>query len=261
MMHLLSVYKMYVALRTQFVETIMQRCPGADANMLVEHALGGSLKFADAYVLWHYLQKHRPARVLEVGSFLGFSSRWLLECGREWDLRVTSVDPNIRHRIFNRPRDILQAYNAQYCGKQLEVITAFLGEFGDSVDWHYKKEIAKKPSFRDELLASRPVIDANWERKFDFIFIDGDHSYASARNNFEICLQLLAPGGMITMHDAVSWPGVAQFMKELRAAYDGKAQVDVVEGRYVFEHPAVAVECVKDVDGIGVFCPGQAPRA
>jgi hypothetical protein len=37
----------------------------------------------------------------------------------------------------------------------------------------------------DEFIRDRLIIDKSWERKFDFIFIDGDHSYDSVMNNFE----------------------------------------------------------------------------
>ncbi len=253
MKNILSVYAKFVALRNEFTETVLRCHPGVNADILLENALGGSLKFADAYVLWYYMQHHRPRRVLEVGSFLGFSSRWLLECGRQWGGRVTAVDPNIRHRIFNNPGRILREYNAAFLGRELEVVTAFLGEFGVCVDWHYQKEIREEPSFRERLLDGRPVIGADWGRTFDFIFIDGDHEYASARNNFEICLHFLTADGVIALHDAVTWPGVARFMRELEARYGDLAHVETVMAKHVFEHPAVAAECMKAIDGIGIF--------
>jgi predicted O-methyltransferase YrrM len=261
-MNLQSVYMKYVALRSEFTEMILRRFPGVNTEILLENALGGSLKFADAYVLWHYMQRHKPKQVLEVGSFLGFSCRWLLECGKDWGVGVTAVDPNIRHRIFNTPKSLLCEFNAAFLDRQLEVVTAFLGEFGQCVDWHYEQEIRNDPMFRDRLLDARPVIGPDWGRTFDFIFIDGDHEYDSARNNFEICRRLLRPGGVIALHDAVTWPGVRRFMEELQDRYGDTAQVETIVAKYVFDHPVVAAECVRDIDGIGIFCgePASGPQ-
>jgi hypothetical protein len=38
-------------------------------------------------------------------------------------------------------------------------------------------------------------------RRFDVVFIDGYHEYASSRRDLELGLQLLAPGGMLVAHD------------------------------------------------------------
>ncbi len=47
----------------------------------------------------------------------------------------------------------------------------------------------------EALLAGRPV---------DFLFIDGDHSYAGVRADFELYSPLVRDGGLIALHDIVS---------------------------------------------------------
>ncbi len=39
------------------------------------------------------------------------------------------------------------------------------------------------------------------KREFDFIFIDGDHSYEGVRGDFQLALGLCVPGGRIVFHD------------------------------------------------------------
>ena len=51
---------------------------------LVRHAQAGSIKMYDAIILAELIEAHRPARILEVGSFIGFSTRWFLEISRPW---------------------------------------------------------------------------------------------------------------------------------------------------------------------------------
>jgi predicted O-methyltransferase YrrM len=55
----------------------------------------------------------------------------------------------------------------------------------------------------------------------DFILIDGDHSYAGAKRDFELYRSLVAPGGIIAFHDIVPGSehrvgGVPQLWQELK---------------------------------------------
>ena len=49
---------------------------------------------------------------------------------------------------------------------------------------------------------------------FNFLFIDGDHSYEGCKADFEAWSPLVKPGGMIAFHDN-NLPGVAQVLKEI----------------------------------------------
>jgi predicted O-methyltransferase YrrM len=60
------------------------------------------------------------------------------------------------------------------------------------------------------LLAGRPL---------DFLLIDGDHSAYAVRRDFELYAPLVAPGGMIALHDICLAGGVKEFWPELKARY------------------------------------------
>jgi len=62
--------------------------------------------------------------------------------------------------------------------------------------------------------SSTKIINKSCNRKFDFIFIDGDHNYKSVINNFEIAKELLTNNGCITFHDALSWKDVNRALIE-----------------------------------------------
>src|SRR5581483_8714947 len=156
-------------------------------------AVCGSIKLFDALHLLGLLRDPAPADILEVGTFLGFSACWLSQCAPE--ARVVSIDANIPHRRFPRPQDVAREFVRER-GARVELVTARFG--------------------------SGAV-----RRKFDFIFIDGDHAYESAISDFETALALLKPGGRIAFHDALSWPSVRLAIGELRRRHrrDGRMRV------------------------------------
>lgn len=58
----------------------------------------------------------------------------------------------------------------------------------------------------------------------DFLFIDGDHSYAGVRRDFEMYAPLVRSGGIVAFHDVSQRPtgvthGVAEFWREFAAAH------------------------------------------
>lgn len=66
------------------------------------------------------------------------------------------------------------------------------------------------------------VQQATGRRPVDFLFIDGDHTYAGVKADFELYSPLVREGGLIALHDIHQRPEeprieVWQFWKELRA--------------------------------------------
>jgi predicted O-methyltransferase YrrM len=53
--------------------------------------------------------------------------------------------------------------------------------------------------------AARELI-ANDSQRFDFVFIDGDHSWEGLQADWEGWSQLIAPGGVVGLHDSRSSP-------------------------------------------------------
>ena len=216
------------------------------------HAREGSIKFTDAYILKQILHKYKPATILEVGSFVGFSTRWLLEITKSWNAKVTAVDPNIRHRVFDDPHSILIKFNSRFYPERLEIVCGFFGPYDDNIYYDYEHyEPRMERSQVDELLKQKLVIDKSWNRKFDFIFIDGDHTYESVMNNFEIATGLLNDGGSIAFHDALSWMGVNKALKELKVKYRDGAEV----GIYGSADRALFRPFGVHIDGVGLFRP------
>ena len=60
-----------------------------------DHGLGGKIKFADAWILQAILATYKPTTILEIGSFLGFSTRWFLE--------ITAREDNVARPEYQAP--------------------------------------------------------------------------------------------------------------------------------------------------------------
>ena len=56
-------------------------------------------------------------------------------------------------------------------------------------------------------------------KRYDMLFIDGDHSYEGVKKDFEMYLPLVRQNGLIVFHDIYSEPGVAKFWSEARQKY------------------------------------------
>ena len=59
-------------------------------------------------------------------------------------------------------------------------------------------------------------------RQLDLLFVDGDHSYAGVRADFEMYAPLVRPGGVIAFHDIAVQPPpseVARFWNEIKPRY------------------------------------------
>lgn len=110
----------------------------------------------------------KDGEVLEVGAAYGYSTVALAQVAR----RVTSVDPHNDH----------QSYGA---------LMSNLGMYGLAG----KVEVIRQYS----LIALVELIAAG--RRFDLVFIDGDHSANGVENDLTCALKLVRPGGYIALHD------------------------------------------------------------
>jgi len=78
-------------------------------------------------------------------------------------------------------------------------------------------------------------------RRLSVLFIDGDHTYAGVRADFEMYSPLVRPGGIVAFHDIAPQPfpnEVARFWKEIKPGY---------------RHKEIVHSTSKDAMGIGVL--------
>lgn len=69
-------------------------------------------------------------------------------------------------------------------------------------------------------------LDEAYPDGIDFAFIDGDHSYAGVKNDFDVIYPRIKPTGVIAFHDTMMIDGCREFMLDLREKYhDGTYDV------------------------------------
>jgi len=188
---------LYIASLMRYLVVVYKESAENCDRLKMLHAFSGSIKLIDAIYLAKLLRREKPKDILEVGSFLGFSCNWLLTVSSPWNARVVAVDPNIAHRGFSNPRHILRKVNDVFSDR-LTIVTAYFGTPPAG-----ERENAK-------------VIDSGWSEKFDVVFVDGNHSYESVINNFQVGSTLLRPNGVIAFHDAISWPEVSRAIEDIK---------------------------------------------
>src|SRR3954447_1859565 len=149
----------------------------------------------------------RPERVLEIGA-AGGGTLFLLARVAAADALLLSVElPEPGQRGVRMSREL--PYRLLGCrGQHVRLLRA------DS-----------------QTLEARAVVEQHFSGlPLDLLFIDGDHSAAGVRRDFELYAPLVRDGGLIAFHDIVPGPerfvgGVPAFWEELAHDHDTEALV------------------------------------
>lgn len=134
------------------------------------------------HVLYGLVRALKPRHIVEIGSARGKSTCILaLACLDNGQGKVHAIDPHME----NEWTDVgTSGYTLPFLRERLRMY-----ELGAYVD------IVVKTS---EMAA------ASWSESIDFLFIDGDHSYAGVRNDFELFRGWLTNDALVCFHDS-SW--------------------------------------------------------
>lgn len=209
----------------------------------LEEFIGGSIKREEASLLYNLVIQEKPKNVLQVGTFLGFSTLIIAEALKHnGEGKIFAIDPEIPHRKISNPVDIARkACTERGLSDRIEFIS---GWFSNVPYWSDKK-------------ISREVVGPSLIHQIntlDFIFIDGDHSIMSAISDFALVASSLRINGICTIHDVCSHNSVKQaitailadktiermFDFSLLGSHDGLAVF-----RKVKEYVSVKI-CIKD---------------
>lgn len=178
--------------------------PDFDAQpvTLAELPLGPwSSPLVDLVILTKFAACLRPRRVLEVGSFRGFTARMLAAHTPE-TTRLVTVDRDPRHG---------SAYRGTPLAARIERRVGVVGP---------------------------EVFAGDGPGSYQLIFLDAEHAYAEVRHDTEVLLPLLAPDGILVWHDYAPWGhysgrnGVPTLVHELAA----RIPVAAVSGTWMAVH-------------------------
>ena len=162
----------------------------------------GMLSAREAIALMSIVAVESPREVLEIGTFMGHTTRALadnLPAGivHTVDLPLNFSEPEtVAGQI---PKDDFHLIKRRVVGRE------------------YKGQPAEariKQHFGDSAL-----IDFSEFGQPDFFFIDGAHTYEYCKQDSEKCFELCNGRGTFIWHDCDEWhPGVVKFVNEWRAA-------------------------------------------
>jgi predicted O-methyltransferase YrrM len=154
--------------------------------------VSGWLGPAEGRLLYRLAATADPAgRIVEIGSWQGRSTIWLAagaKAGR--GARVAAIDP---HRGMSLRRE----------GETTEpALRANLARAGlsDQVD---------------VVVATSEEAAAGWQDPVSLLWIDGDHSYESARHDLGLWEPHLLPRASVAFHDTFVFPEVERVVREL----------------------------------------------
>jgi predicted O-methyltransferase YrrM len=149
---------------------------------------------------WLAEQASKHKMIAEVGSYLGRSTRAMADNTSGVIYAVDTWKGTLADEKF--PKEPHEGY--------------FLDEFTKNLGDHLWNGTVK--ALRMTSLEAAAAFSGDGTR-FGFIFIDGDHSYESVRNDILAWRPLLEKGGTISGHDfdIGGYPGVVQAVRELIA--------------------------------------------
>lgn len=136
---------------------------------------------------------------LEIGTCRAESTAFLLEkCPNI--LKLYTIDPYVAYD------DWVGNINQEVIDKFMAVAQKNLEPYGDRV------QMIREPSSR----AAGMITTITDKPEFDFIFVDGDHSYEATLADCEAYYPLLKKGGFFCGHDYSSIPDVKRAVDEFR---------------------------------------------
>lgn len=257
------------------------------------HGIDGSITWERAAPLAQFVDMCKPKHMLEVGSFLGLSSNFFLRVMEPWGGKLTSVhtpparmtnhtphearthvwsvpftirqvDPNVRHRVFDAPRDFYERMNGGFMhgdgtstegGARPADVAPGAGtpprltrvdgfwrakDSFESGHWDYQnRPPILAPAELEKIFAARPVVrPEDLGRSFDMAFVDGAHEEAAVRGDFESLMHVLQPGACVIFDDvdAATWSGTASAVRKIgrEAARDGTGLMLYGDGTALF---------------------------
>jgi predicted O-methyltransferase YrrM len=160
---------------------------GGKVSTILHYALW-RLRFAEATTQTTRAERDAIARhasgrrrLVEVGVWHGVTTK-RLRAAMPPDAELWAIDPYVRGRLGVSFPELIARF---------EVSTVENG----SVRWVRATGAEAAAQFRRETGAGA-----------DFVFIDGDHTFEGIRTDWEAWSELVAPGGVVCLHDSRSSP-------------------------------------------------------
>jgi len=126
--------------------------------------------------------KYKTESMLEVGSASGANAKVFCEILGVKELFI--VDNNLHSRHVSRPENLAKINYKEYVGDS---------QTKQASDWLF-----------------------SFNKKFDIVYIDADHSYHGVKNDVNNYLQFVKDGGLMIFHDSMCCEGVYRLIEEYK---------------------------------------------
>ena len=138
---------------------------------------------------------------VEIGCLDGYSSAVILDAS---ELHLTSIDPFIPDSMEKTLIGSKEKYLANVApyGNRAELIE----DYSHKVTGYFGYDIFEYDAITRLPSVQKPTVE------LDFLFIDGDHTYAAVWQDYHDYAPRLKPGGILAIHDArMNRPGGANY--------------------------------------------------
>ncbi len=170
-------------------------------KLLVQKYEEGMLPSHEAMTLLSILGAEKPKEVLEIGTFMGHTSKAMAENLPGSVIHTVDLPPDFSVQLDSGgalPKDDFHLIGRRAVGREFRghvIESAIKQHFGDTAKINFKE--FGSPSF---------------------FFIDGSHTYEYCKQDSEKCLALCGGVGTFLWHDCdTEHPGVVKFLSEWRA--------------------------------------------
>jgi predicted O-methyltransferase YrrM len=184
-----------------------------------------SIKEPDAKVLFDTIQKTNARKIVIIGAYKGVSTLVALQAVnyKDYDY-IINIDPFFNNYIAgDNYESIFDQALSGY--KNTTKLKGFATTSGVEIGLHTKET---KDGYKEQVLLECP-------KDFDLVFIDGDHSFPTCKNDFDVSLNRIRVGGKIVLHDTKSWnKDISQLLEHINTL------------------PKVSIELFDGIDGMAV---------
>ena len=161
----------------------------------------GGVNPGDRRAIFHLISYFKPSKILEIGTHIGASTLYMASALKHFTKSNTKLTTDIRDVNSKEDQPWIKSGASHSPKASLELL-----DIDSYVDFVTSKST-------DYLAKSRD--------KFDFIFLDGEHTASAVYQEIPLALNLLNPDGVVLLHD---------FFPNLEPLWDDN---NIIEGPYL----------------------------
>jgi hypothetical protein len=172
-----------------------------EIRLTIQENEDGSLPAHQALILYSLLVAEQPQVVLEIGTFMGHTTRAMAMNLPEAVIHTVDLPLDFSKQqdpVSNLQKDDFHLIQKRKVGSQFlntPQAAQIRQHFADTAEWNFREAAGAT-----------------------FFFIDGSHTYDYCRSDSEKCLELCEGKGTFLWHDCNDdHPGVVKFIREWRA--------------------------------------------